>query len=224
MPILLCDGTDLSLSQNQNVGGSSCSFVILRNCPKSKTFPNFCAKSLISLFLQSSSNIAHGFMLIWNISLLQQPGLGCRTYYVSLRRPARPPWPHWGCPPPAARWNKVPPLLACSNLTRSALYYHNLLLHRVVHQVGLHHPTAFCLSLSAQSGWWPWNLEIWPSSGTHKCVAAWEVVQKYVCSEKVPRGWPIKLQAAEKGKEKQISNGAIVSSHMGNSSWQQQKR
>ena len=153
MPILLCDGTDLSLSQNQNVGGSSCSFVILRNCPKSKTFPNFCAKSLISLFLQSSSNIAHGFMLTWNISLLQQPGLGCRTYYVSLRRPARPPWPHWGCPPPAGRWNKVPPLLACSNLTRSALYYHNLLLHRVVHQVGLHHLTAFCLSLSLSPVW-----------------------------------------------------------------------
>ena len=140
--------------------------------PSQKPFPIFCAKSLISLFLQSSSNIAHGFMLTWNISLLQQPGLGCRTYYVSLRRPARPPWPHWGCPPPAARWNKVPPLLACSNLTRSALYYHNLLLHRVVHQVGLHHPTAFCLSQPSLVG----GLESWPSSGTHKCVPAWDLV------------------------------------------------
>ena len=177
MPILLCDGTDLSLSQNQNVGGSSCSFVILRNCP-SKTFPNFCAKSLISLFLQSSSNIAHGFMLIWNISLLQQPGLGCRTYYVSLRRPARPPWPHWGCPPPAGRWNKVPPLLAwaphspdCTSLPQPATTL------GCNPQLSVSFSTlVLAVSLVALKP----DRQVEPTSVS----AAWEPVHKYICREK----------------------------------------
>ena len=36
----------------------------------------------------------------------------CQTPLPSTPHP--PAWPHWGCPPPAGRWNKVPPLLACS--------------------------------------------------------------------------------------------------------------
>ena len=83
-----------------------------------------------------------------------------------------PAWPHWGCPPPAGRWNKVPPLLACSppqgctlvpqsattTTTPTTLWTAATFL---LLSVSL--PTLLVLSV-----WRPWNLA-WPSSGAHKC-------------------------------------------------------
>ena len=91
---------------------------------------------------------------------------------ILCQTPHPPTWPHWGCPPPAGRWNKVPPLLACSppqgctlvpqsattTTTPTTLWTAATFL---LLSVSL--PTLLVLSV-----WRPWNLA-WPSSGAHKC-------------------------------------------------------
>ena len=124
---------------------------------------------------KKSDNIAHNLVQLWNISQSRGAFLRWRTYYVRppLPSPPHPPaWPHWGCPPPAGRWNKVPPLLACSppqgctlvpqsattTTTPTTLWTAATFL---LLSVSL--PTLLVLSV-----WRPWNLA-WPSSGAHKC-------------------------------------------------------
>ena len=127
------------------------------------------------LIFKKSDNIAHNLVQLWNISQSRGAFLRWRTYYVRPPLPStpRPPaWPHWGCPPPAGRWNKVPPLLACSppqgctlvpqsattTTTPTTLWTAATFL---LLSVSL--PTLLVLSV-----WRPWNLA-WPSSGAHKC-------------------------------------------------------